>query len=160
MAESRRNRGGGGRAGSDLTPLGSLLGNVASLGRGRRISADAWRRAVGDRISRRTEPGPLSSGKLTVHVASPTWAQELSFFSDAIAARLRDEGVEVNELRFRVQRVQPAPRSSSPVRKRGNRVPLSPELVERLSKIDDAELREAIAEAASYAAGVSSAKRR
>lgn len=116
-----------------------------------------YRLAVGRRIADRTELGQLRRGELTVYVASSAWAQELSLLAPQMLERLRDRGLTVERLRFRLRAGGPSgglprPRASvespPPLRKH-----LPPELDARLAKLDDEELRLAISEAAGLALG-------
>jgi hypothetical protein len=134
--------------------LGSLLANArattAKAARAGPVDQDTWRRIVGDRVAQRTEPGRVVRGTLQVRVTSPVWAQELSFFSEEIVARLRRTGVEVDSIRFAVARLDPQPLPLPPAARRVHRSAVLPEPVqERLAQIQDPELRAAIREAAS-----------
>lgn len=131
------------------------------------IDAELWRRVVGPRIGDRTAPGRLERGTLLVRVASAVWAQELSLLSDDIIGRLRAAGLVVDALRFRVERLEARPRVAAAAAPAPPPQPLPEELEKRLARVDDPELRGAIAEAASYslaldtrrAAGASEPKR-
>jgi hypothetical protein len=127
--------------------VGELLdgARVVSAKRGGvAIDRETWRRLLGDRVARRTEPGPLSAGILTVYVASAPWAQELSLLSNELLQRLAPLGLRIGAVRFRVrQQIQgPAPGFK---RRPAARAALPSELRERVETIDDAELRDAIA---------------
>lgn len=110
------------------------------------ITLADWRRAVGDRLAQKTHPERIADGILTVRVPSSTWAQELSMLSEVVLERLGAAGHRVQKLRFQVGtgRVTPDP-PVTVVR----RVPLPASLAATLAGIDDPELRDAIAEAAS-----------
>jgi Dna[CI] antecedent, DciA len=130
--------------------LGELLdgARVVSAERARvAIDRDTWRRLLGDRIARRTEPGPLSGGVLTIYVASAPWAQELSLLTNELLQRLAPLGLRVSSVRFRVrQQIQgPAP---LPKRRPAARVALPRDLRARLDSVEDPELRNVIADAA------------
>lgn len=130
--------------------LGSVLGGtVDQLARRARMAVrpDVWRAAVGHRVADRTQPGRLGRGVLEVRVASPVWAQELTYLAPTITDRLRASGVDVHELRFRVGNIEPG-LPVEPARERARRAPLPPELEQRLEQIEDDELRAAIADAA------------
>lgn len=63
-----------------------------------------WDEIVGKELARRTRPGPLLDGVLTVFVASSSWAQELSFHKLAVLKRIQHisgSGV-VDDVRFSV----------------------------------------------------------
>lgn len=113
-----------------------------------RIGQHQWRLAVGDRVAARSSPGKLVEGLLTVVVSSSTWAQELSLLSTTIVERLQAEGLRVRRLRFVVGRVEPLAQEPAPARVSRRELPR--QLRARLERIDDPELRAAIAEAASY----------
>jgi hypothetical protein len=114
------------------------------------VARRVWRAAVGGRIADRAEPVLLERGVLVVKVATSVWANELSMLSNVIVSRLRDAGVEVMDLRFRVGPVEPPQRP--PERRASRAVPapaaLPPELASALRDVDDLELRETIALAA------------
>ena len=113
----------------------------------------SYRLAVGRRIAERTELGPLRRGELTVYVASPAWAQELSLLAPEMLSRLKERGLAVERLKFRLstkpQQNRAEPQAKKPPLPRA----LPPELDARLSKLTDDELRSAIAEAAGLAFG-------
>jgi hypothetical protein len=130
--------------------LGELLdgARVVSAQRGKvAIPRETWRRIVGDRIARRTEPGGLWSGVLTIYVASAPWAQELSLLTSELLERLKPLNLSIESVRFHVrQRIQgPA---AGPKRRPAARAPLPSELQRRVDSIDDPELRQVIADAA------------
>src|SRR5262245_29386378 len=130
--------------------VGSLLaGTRATAARRANVALDweAWREVVGDRIARRTRPGALRDGELTVYSESPVWAQELSLLSEEIVGRLRERGLSVASIRFRAGSV----RRAAPVPARAAPAPVLPDDVrENLEKIADPELRHTIAEAAAH----------
>jgi len=108
--------------------LGELLDGVRVVSAERAkvaIDRDTWRRLLGDRIARRTEPGPLTGGVLTIYVASAPWAQELSLLSTEMLERLKRLKLTITSVRFRVKqqihgsaaglkRRPPAPRAALP----------------------------------------------
>lgn len=109
-----------------------------------------WRDAVGARIADRAEPLGLRDGLLLLRVASSVWAHELSLLSETLCARLRERGIEVTGLRFRVAEAPlgkkaPEPRSTKTVPAPR---PLPPEVSLRLGDVPDDALRDAIARAA------------
>ena len=97
--------------------IGELLdgARVVSAERGQvAIDRDTWRRLLGDRVAKRTEPGSLVGGVLTIHVASAPWAQELSLLTNELLERLKPLRLTINSLRFRVrQQITPRSRPSS-----------------------------------------------
>src|SRR5687767_2355436 len=135
--------------------LGELLdgARVVSAQRGRvAVDRDTWRRVVGDRIARRTEPGPLFGGVLTIFVASAPWAQELSLLTRELLERLKPLGLPISSVRFRVRQQIQAP-SAGPKRRPSARAALPEELQARVASVEDAELRQVIAEAAELSLG-------
>jgi len=130
--------------------LGELLdgARVVSAQRGKvAISRDTWRRIVGDRIARRTEPGGLHDGVLTIYVASAPWAQELSMLTGELLARLRPLELAVSSVRFRVRQQIQGP-AQSRKRRPAARAPLPSDLRSRVDAVEDPELRQSIADAA------------
>jgi predicted nucleic acid-binding Zn ribbon protein len=114
------------------------------------IAARVWTAAVGARIADRAKPMTLERGVLTVKFATSVWANELSLLQESLVARLRNAGVEVKELRYRVGEIEPPAR---PPERRGTRAvpppaPLPRELAVLLSRVEDRDLKEAIALAA------------
>jgi hypothetical protein len=130
--------------------LGELLdgARVVSAQRGKvAIPRDTWRRIVGDRIARRTEPGGLYDGVLTIYVASAPWAQELSLLSSELLERLKPLQLSVSSVRFRVRQQIHGP-AAGPKRRPAARAPLPTELQQRVDAVPDPELRQIIADAA------------
>ncbi len=113
----------------------------------------SYRLAVGRRIAERTELGSLKRGELTVYVASPAWAQELSLLAPEMLSRLQERGLAVQRLRFRLSTKQQQTRAEPVAKKPPLPRALPLELDARLSKLGDEELRSAIAEAAGLAFG-------
>jgi predicted nucleic acid-binding Zn ribbon protein len=115
------------------------------------VAPRVWREAVGGRIADRAEPISLVSGVLTIRAATSVWANELSMLSTTLIARLDDRKVAVKELRFRVGPIQSALRP--PERRVSQAVPspapIPADLARELGKVEDEELRRAIAHAAS-----------
>jgi len=116
------------------------------------IPTQTWARAVGLRIADRAKPLMLERGVLTVRVSSSVWASELSMLSASVISRLRNAGIEVTELRFRVAPIE-APQH--PPERRVSRVvppplPLPYELEAALARVEDRELREALRYSASH----------
>jgi hypothetical protein len=144
------------------TPLGALVDparEVFAKQAGIVIDSERWRRAVGDRIAARAEPGWMKGSVLTVITASSAWAQELSLLSEDIKRRLAEHGLVVQGIRFAV-RDGAGYRGERPRLKRVTREALPPELRERLSSVDDPELAAAIAEAAGFSLSQSRPKTR
>jgi len=131
--------------------LGSLLASsreAAARYAGTAIDREQWRQIVGERIAARTEPGAKRGRELTVHVASASWAQELSLLVSEIVVRLKAAGIHVDNVRFRVKEI--ATRAYDPTARKPiyRKAALPGALTEQLARIDDPELRDAIGEAA------------
>jgi Dna[CI] antecedent, DciA len=130
------------------TTLGELLASSSMLGaRTAHISLADWQRAVGARLAQKAFPERLSEGVLTVRVPSSTWAQELSLLSDVVLERLQVAGHRVQRMRFQVHAMQPTPeRPVTTVRREELPAPLQASI----DRVEDPELRSAIADAAAY----------
>jgi hypothetical protein len=114
------------------------------------VSDRIWKAAVGARIADRSRPMALERGVLTIRAATSVWANELQLLSEPIRERLRERGVRVDELRFRVGAIDPPPR---PPERRHTRVVPAPaalpgEIARSLEAVDDLELRETLEAAA------------
>lgn len=140
------------RARTDPTSIGALL-RTSAVGRVSVVDRGLWQQAVGERVAQRTEAGKLRDGTLEVRVASPVWGQELSLLAPAIAERLRAMGAPVRRLRFHVGSVEPSQDVCVRTTRAPERAELPPDLIARLERIEDATLRETIAEAAAYCLG-------
>jgi hypothetical protein len=130
--------------------LGELLdgARIVSAQRGKvAIDRDTWRRLLGDRVARRTEPGALSGGVLTIYVASAPWAQELSLLTNELLERLKPLKLTVSSVRFRVRQQIQGP-GAEQKRRPAARAVLPSELKQRVDTVDDPELRKLIADAA------------
>lgn len=131
--------------------LGSLLASsreAAARYAGTVIDREQWRQIVGERIAARTQPGAKRGRELTVHVASASWAQELSLLVNEIVVRLKAAGVHVDTVRFRVKEIEIQPRDPAAPQPVYRKAALPSALNAQLERIDDAELRAAISEAA------------
>ena len=110
-----------------------------------------WRAAVGPRIADRARPVALERGTLVVRVATSVWANELQMLSAQLIERLKARGFAVEGIRFRVGVLDPVDRP--PERRSYRKVPppapLEPELRAAVERVEDADLRAAIEEAAS-----------
>ena len=121
------------------------------------VTHEQWQQAAGMRIANRSIPKRLeNTGTLLVTVTSSVWAQELSLLAPSLCARLRGFGHAVTSLRFAVGQVTPPRRG--PERFESREVP-APEpipgnLQRELEEIEDDDLREAIAAAASSSLAV------
>jgi Dna[CI] antecedent, DciA len=114
------------------------------------VPESIWREALGVRIADRARAVELDRDVLVVRVATNVWASELSLLSEQIIARLRDRGIMVRGLRFRVGPVERL--GGTPDRRRAptapKSVPLPASLSKALSTVADEGLRELIATAA------------
>jgi Dna[CI] antecedent, DciA len=131
--------------------LGSLLASsreAAARYAGTAIDREQWRQIVGERIAARTEPGAKRGRELTVHVASASWAQELSLLVNEIVVRLKAAGIYVDTVRFRVKEIAAAPRDPAARKPIYRKAALPSALRDQLESIEDPELRNAIGEAA------------
>ena len=131
--------------------LGSLLASsreAAARFAGTAVDREQWRRVVGERIAARTEPGAKRGRELTVHVASASWAQELSLLVSEIVVRLKAAGIGVDTVRFRVKEIAAPMRDPAALKPVYRKAALPPPLSKQLDGIEDAELRDAIGEAA------------
>lgn len=109
-----------------------------------------WRGAVGARIAERATPVSITGTTLVLRVPSSVWANELSLLSEQLCLRLRERGIEVNELRFRVG---DTPAIERPAQRRMSRkVPstcvLPENLLENINAVEDEYLRRSISLAA------------
>jgi hypothetical protein len=115
------------------------------------IPLSVWRAAVGARIAERAQPLSLEDEVLWLRVPTSVWANELALLADDVRARLKDRGIAVRELRFRVGALPPVDRP--PERRVARAVPatreLPQELARALARVGDPELRAALAGAAS-----------
>jgi hypothetical protein len=155
----RRKRGTGGRADvrREIDRLVSKLipRDEIRLARIRTV----WPHAATERVAARTWPARFRGGKLVVHVRDVQWLHELSYLQPAITERLRETQVDADEklrMEFRVGRLPPPEeRAAVPMPPpRPPALPLNPppDTLEALNRIEDPELREAIA-AARYVLG-------
>jgi hypothetical protein len=112
-----------------------------------------WSRAVPARILAHARPVRLNRGILVVHVSSSVWANELHYLTDDLLTRLRQHAPAsgVENIRFQV-----GPLPDLPIRRKAPPPPPEPvrlaslpeELGRALSRVEDDQLRKAIAEAA------------
>ena len=109
-----------------------------------------WRDAVGARIAERAFPISIEDGVLLLRVPSSVWANELSLLSEDVRARLKERGVTVRELRFRVGAVPAVERP--PERRIARAVPATREIPDELARVlagvADVELRKILEGAA------------
>jgi hypothetical protein len=109
-----------------------------------------WEQAVGTRIARHAQPLRLGRGVLFVRVSSAAWANELGLLAEDIITQLRRHGVALSKLRFSVGPIdQPGPVPAlPPLRAAAPDAPLPEELRAAVGRIEDADLRAALAGAA------------
>lgn len=114
------------------------------------FDAKLWRDSVGARIAERAQPIALQDGALLLRVPNSVWAHELSMLAEDVCSRLRERGVEVRRLRFRVGEPLLAERRPEPRISRSVPVvqPLPVELAHTIGAVGDEDLRAAIAGAA------------
>jgi hypothetical protein len=106
--------------------------------------------------------GAVRQGILTIYAGSASWANELTFLSDDILLRLQQTGLGVKKLRFRVKdlgQVRRAWGAEPRATRSPPRAALPEALLERLERVDDPRVRQAIAEAASLSLGAARAKK-
>src|SRR5690606_6113035 len=114
-----------------------------------------WDRAVPPLVAANARPVSLRGGVLTIHVASSTWAQELSYLREQLRASLalRVPSLRLKELKIRVGPLPDPPRDHRPDVLPPPHKPLPIEslpedLARSLAGIGDNALRETIARAA------------
>jgi hypothetical protein len=112
-----------------------------------------WSRAVPPRIVEHARPVKLVRGVLLVHVSSSVWANELHYLTDDLLSRVRQQlpTIRIEKIRFQVGPLPELPKRepSSPPPPQPIRLASLPEDLGRaLSRVEDDELRKAIAEAA------------
>ncbi|MBC5828257.1 MAG: DUF721 domain-containing protein [Candidatus Eremiobacteraeota bacterium] len=91
-----------------LRPLSSLVAQWQPASRSVEIGdpvglvAAAWLDAVGAEIGRRTRPGRVRDGTLTVLTTASAWSHQLTFLQSAIVANLQQRcpGARIRRLRF------------------------------------------------------------
>jgi hypothetical protein len=114
------------------------------------VPESIWREAVGVRIADRARAVELDRDILVVRVATNVWASELSLLSEQILARLRDRGIVVRGLRFRVGPVER--KGGTPDRRHAEATPrttaLPKDLERAIATVDDEALRGLIENAA------------
>ncbi len=132
---------------SSPVTVGDVLAKSARLSRPGQLSWWQWHDIVGHRVAVRSQPVSLERGTLLVRVQSSLWAQELSLLHPMIQEALLRRGIDVQRIRFTVGKLD-LPETRPALQRREAR-PLPADLRERLEKIEDPELRQAIAEAAS-----------
>jgi hypothetical protein len=134
-------------------PLGALVGGVvrtAPVPAGGCIDGMTWQKAVGYDVSRRTRPIRMDKGVLQLRVATSAWAQELALLKKTILARLREHGIKLDDIRFQVGTVEPAPR---PMERRATKGPrklreLPDQVKNAILRVEDEELRAVLTAAA------------
>ena len=112
-----------------------------------------WNRSVPPRLVEHARPVRLTRGVLLVHVSSSVWANELHYLTDDLLTRLREHAPEsrIEKIRFQVgplPDIPPRPREDPPPPEPVRLASLPDELGRALSRVEDDDLRKAIAEAA------------
>jgi len=95
-----------------MDKLGAILGHTKAIQPPKNVPKAPvtpvdWEAAVGSRIALKAQPLRFERGVLTVVVTSSAWANELALLGDDILTKLRDRGLPVEQLRFRVGKVRP-----------------------------------------------------
>ena len=142
------------------------LGEILAPAMGRLATSDGaractlWARAAGEQVTNATTVRAFSRGVLTVECESSVWANELSYLSGEILARMAelDPGHPVRKLRFRVCRRADAQEESPAASKNHERgASLQPEDVSTArtaaGEVGDERLRAAIEAALRAASG-------
>jgi len=80
---------------SEIIP-NSVPGNFTSYLKNKRMWADC----AGDTIAIITTPGSLKDGVLNMAVHDQTWVSELGFFKGELINRLREAGMQVENINF------------------------------------------------------------
>lgn len=138
-----------------MDKLGSIIGQTKAIQPPKNVprapvSPVDWEAAVGSRIARKAQPHRLERGVLTVCVTSSAWANELALLADDILTQLRDRGLVVEQLRFRVGKVRPHGPRRIHERKQAPppNAPLPDGLKDRVAALPDDGLRQALVDAA------------
>ncbi|GAC1580794.1 MAG: hypothetical protein NVS3B20_11610 [Polyangiales bacterium] len=108
-------------------------------------------------FARRTRPDRIIRDTLYVVVASAGWSQELAMHEKIIVARLKERGIDIAHLRFKVGEVEPIARGGvhAPSREelaRARSVEAPEEARATLEKVSDVALRASLEKAARAAA--------
>jgi len=129
--------------------------DILSRRSGAAMPRSEWTKIVGARIAARTRVGGLRRGTLTIKVASSAWSNELSFLKPNLIAKLGRAGHDINDIRFVVDNITEAisARPGRPGTRAAAAISLPPELISRLEKVEDPNLRAAIAAAARASLG-------
>lgn len=121
-----------------------------------------WARAAGEQVAGATAARAFSRGVLTIECESSVWANELSYLSGEILARMAeiDPGHPVRGLRFRVRRRAAVQEETpAPSKETGPGASLRPEDVaaaaEGAERVADDRLRAAVRAALRAASGAS-----
>ncbi len=138
-----------------MDKLGAILGHTKAIQPPKNVPQAPvtpidWEAAVGSRIATKAQPHRLERGVLTVRVTSAAWANELSLLADDILRQLRERGLPVEQLRFKVGKVRP----HGPRRLHEQKVapppnaPLPEALRGSVESVEDDDLRRALVDAA------------
>ncbi len=112
-----------------------------------------WCTQLPPRIAARARPVRFQNGILRVHTVSSTWAQELSFMTEDILARLNEAslGLRILGIRFRTGPLPPAFERRTPLHHAPDPRPPKPlpaPVGRALARVSDDDLRDVIARAA------------
>jgi hypothetical protein len=107
--------------------LSEILGELFTVRgygrfRARQELEEAWVAAVGQPLCRQTQLGEVRRGVLNVTVAHPAVLEELAAFrKPALLAALRSgaPGTTIQDIRFRIGSVEPAPAGAAPAPRAG-----------------------------------------
>ncbi|MGD1076082.1 MAG: DUF721 domain-containing protein [Thermodesulfovibrionales bacterium] len=137
-----------------MNKIGNLLSPfVKSLGLEGALQLEAieteWTKIFGEPLSLHTCPANLQNGGLLIHVDSPVWLQQISFYTDDIVKKLRPFGVK--EVRLRLGKIRARKKTLTPESAEIQYVSLDSDTLhyieDLVSGINDRELRECITQA-------------
>jgi len=135
------------RIGNLLSPLVKNLGIEGALKL--EVIETEWTRIFGEPLSLHTCPANLQNGGLLIHVDSPVWLQQISFYKDDIVKKLSPLGVK--EVRLRLGKIRPGKKTATPQSAEAQYVSLDTDTLQYIedtvSGINDPELRECIRKA-------------
>ena len=132
------------KTGAVLGPLLRNLGLESGV-RLARIKND-WYKIFDEQITSHLFPVSFSDRELLLHVTSPIWMQQCSYYKSEIIKKL--SAYDVQDIRFRLGRIPQKKQAISPPRKTSE---LTPEnrffISELLSDVSDESLKESIKKA-------------
>ncbi len=127
--------------------LGPLLRNLG-LESGVRLARirNDWHEIFDEQIAAQLFPVSLSDRELLLHVTSPIWMQQCSFYKSEIIKKL--SAYDVQNIRFRLGRIPQKKQRAAPPRKPFELTPENRSFItELLSEVSDESLKEAIKKA-------------